>query len=386
MNHLKLFISSTCYDLSQIRADLKDFLTDTGYLPILSESSSFPIDPDNDTLDNCISNVAKSDIFVLIVGSRYGYVSDSGKSITNTEYLHAKQKGIPVYVFIFKPLITILPIWKKNLNADFSETVDSTKVFEFVEELREKNKSWCFEFERAQDIIYTLKLQLSNLFKESLDLRKKYRITDQPPFYNNLSPTALNLILKKEEAFEPIFFLQVLRDELDKYEDLKLDLEYKILINCNQTINNTDDLIKWLNINFAAVKNFIQSINNLFNNALKFFYGEPGTPSDLKGLYYVSSGIAKIYKELIIWSINIKSTKVDDDFILVRDTLSDFPAMALKEIWSYPTRSLQLIRDGLNLDKDSSTKASVQATLTLTIDENISAIFSSEMDRLRKQI
>ena len=383
MNSLRLFISSTCYDLSQIRADLRDFLIGNGYIPILSESSAFPIDPDNSTLENCISNVTKSDVFILIVGSRYGYISNTGKSITNTEYIHAKQRGIPIYIFIYKPLINILPVWKNNPEANFSGTVDSTKVFEFIEELREKNKSWCFEFEKAQDIIYTLKIQLSNLFKESLDLRKKYRITDQPSFYNNLSSVALNIILKKQDYFETIFFLQVLRDELDKYENLKLDLEYQILINCTYLIDNTNDLFKWLKINFETVTNFVNSLNNLFDKAFKFFYGEPGEASDLKGLYYVANGIAKIYKELVLWSINVKSTRVDKEFILIRNTLSEFPLVSLEEIWDYPTRSLQQLKENmLKLSEDPLVKINVKSILNLTIDEVLSTTFEKELKRL----
>lgn len=51
------------------------------------------------------------------------------------------REALPVYIFINKPLITVLPIWKSNKNADFSSSVDSVKVFEFVEEVREINKN-----------------------------------------------------------------------------------------------------------------------------------------------------------------------------------------------------------------------------------------------------
>ncbi len=93
MQKLNIFISSTCYDLSQIRADLFDFITEIGHLPILSEYENFPINPSINTIDNCIEAVKKNaDLFVLIVGNRYGSVIESGKSITNTEFLAAKKK------------------------------------------------------------------------------------------------------------------------------------------------------------------------------------------------------------------------------------------------------------------------------------------------------
>lgn len=100
-NTPNIFISSTCYDLSQVREDLKEFFENNyGFNTLLSEFNSFPIDPCIGTFENCLSNVDNlADVFILIVGNRYGYVTDKGKSITNLEYLHAKEK-IFLYLFL----------------------------------------------------------------------------------------------------------------------------------------------------------------------------------------------------------------------------------------------------------------------------------------------
>jgi hypothetical protein len=45
-------ISSTFFDLKQVRADLARFLEkELGCSPLVSEWSSFPIDPDADTIE-----------------------------------------------------------------------------------------------------------------------------------------------------------------------------------------------------------------------------------------------------------------------------------------------------------------------------------------------
>jgi hypothetical protein len=68
-----VFVSSTCYDLRQIRVDLRDFLAGLGLDPVLSEFASFPVNPDASTLDNCLKAVEqRADIFVLVIGGRYG--------------------------------------------------------------------------------------------------------------------------------------------------------------------------------------------------------------------------------------------------------------------------------------------------------------------------
>lgn len=99
-----IFISSTCYDLKQIRASLKAVIEEElGLEAMLSEYSSFPLDPSLGTVENCLRAVQeRADILILIVGSRYGYVNETGKSVTNLEYLKAKEKGIPIYVFVEK--------------------------------------------------------------------------------------------------------------------------------------------------------------------------------------------------------------------------------------------------------------------------------------------
>lgn len=46
MKRPALFVSSTCYDLKQVRSDIRQFLEDLGLEPLLSEFDSFPINPD----------------------------------------------------------------------------------------------------------------------------------------------------------------------------------------------------------------------------------------------------------------------------------------------------------------------------------------------------
>jgi hypothetical protein len=66
------FVSSTCYDLSQVRADLKDFLSDLGFEPLLSEISSFPVNPHSTTIENCVNAVKeRADIFVLLLPNKW---------------------------------------------------------------------------------------------------------------------------------------------------------------------------------------------------------------------------------------------------------------------------------------------------------------------------
>ena len=90
-----VFVSSTCYDLKQVREDIKDFFENTyGFEAILSEFNSFPIDPAIGTCDNCLNNVDNyADFFILIIGNRYGYITEQGKSKKIIVYKYKAKKN-----------------------------------------------------------------------------------------------------------------------------------------------------------------------------------------------------------------------------------------------------------------------------------------------------
>lgn len=187
-----VFVSSTCYDLRQVRADMKGFIETLGFNPVLSDYNSFPINPDVNAVENCLRVVQEqADIFVLIVGGRYGSIPEGDKSVTNLEYLQAKARGIPIYAFIERSILSVLPVWKANPESDFRSVVDSTKLFEFVSSLRDLAGVWVFPFETAQEITDTLRQQFAYLFMDALQLRTKLKSTGLPGTLSQLQGEAL---------------------------------------------------------------------------------------------------------------------------------------------------------------------------------------------------
>ena len=85
----KVFVSSTCFDLGEIREQLARFINSYGFDPILSDHGDVFYKPDCHTHDSCIHEVSNCQLFILIIGGRFGgeYVYDNSKSITNAAYL-----------------------------------------------------------------------------------------------------------------------------------------------------------------------------------------------------------------------------------------------------------------------------------------------------------
>ena len=94
----KIFVSSTFEDMIFYRNAVADAITSLEHLPIGMEH--FVSSPDK-SLDVCLSDVRRCNIYVLLVGMRYGSIDkDSGKSYTELEYDEAIRCNIPVLAFI----------------------------------------------------------------------------------------------------------------------------------------------------------------------------------------------------------------------------------------------------------------------------------------------
>ncbi|MCH8063135.1 MAG: DUF4062 domain-containing protein, partial [Chloroflexi bacterium] len=239
-----VFVSSTFYDLAQIRRDLSEFIESLGLEPVLSEHNTFPINPDQNTIDNCIRVVGnRADIFVLVVGGRYGSLNNDGTSITNLEFLKAKSKGIPIYIFVQKSISDMLSVWRDNPAGNFDSVVDSTKLFEFVESIRSSGDIWTFSFESAQDIISTLRRQLAYLFMNALEIRGRLSSTELTASLDSISANALRLFLEKPIAWEHRLFNEILKDELRVLANLKRDLTFGLSIGRVENLTDLEDVL-----------------------------------------------------------------------------------------------------------------------------------------------
>ena len=267
---------------------------------------------------------------------------------------------------------------------DFSEFVDTTKIFEFISEIREDSKLWTFEFDTAQDIVSVLKSQLSYLFKETLLLRRKFYQEVDELFNLNISNRAINLILEKPEHYEIRFFFQTMIDEILKKESIKNDYEYAIILNSKFAIYDNQDLINWIQQRLAVLSSLIDSLNNLIQKVFPIFYAEPGTPSNLKGLFYTAETYARIYESIIDWTIETASTFVNEECSNLRDRFAKLSDSAIKDVWNFPFETLNKINDSLNNSSTGDSEQELNIMLTIKIDEQALAEYNIEFEKFKQ--
>lgn len=68
----RVFISSTYYDLRHIRASIEGFVERIGYEAVISEKGRIAYDPDLPLDNSCYREASRADMFVLLIGGRYG--------------------------------------------------------------------------------------------------------------------------------------------------------------------------------------------------------------------------------------------------------------------------------------------------------------------------
>lgn len=203
MSELRVFVSSTCYDLSLLRAQLRSFIKSIGYEPVMSDFEDILYDPRNHTHASCIDEVSNCDMLILIIGSRYGGKAkpealarvsfdalksesasvDSLKtaenlSVTQLEVLKAIESGMPIYTFIDKRVWHDHALYEKNKNSEIIDKIifpsidkqETAKyIFDFINFVRLRNtNNTIFPFEKGQDIEEILKKQWSYYFQRLL--------------------------------------------------------------------------------------------------------------------------------------------------------------------------------------------------------------------------
>jgi hypothetical protein len=345
-----VMVSSTFYDLRQIRCDLTGFIADElGYAPLLSELNSFPVDPDASTSENCRRRVEEdADVLILVVGGRYGSVdSDTAKSISNLEYLAARSKGIPIYGFIEKKVLALVPVWRQNKGADFAGIVDDTRVFDFIDQIRSVDRVWCHEFETASEIIDTLRVQFAYLMGEGLSWRMQLRERSrETKVLERLRGEALRIALERPKAWEYRLFGRVLADEVELCFDLKRDYELGVVLGLGEHLP-VQGFHAWVTTRLSEVDRISAAMSKLTNEALRDAFGPAGTPGDLESIVFVARHIAETYRQALEWAQRVRRAAADQTLSRVVAELAGFADDIISQLEAFGPRILAGIDEAL---------------------------------------
>lgn len=175
-----VFISSTFYDLRYIRENLRFFVRSLGYNPILSERGTIFFDPHRTAAQAAVAEVHNCQLFVLIIGGRYGTEFDADRSVTNAEYQEAVRQKIPVFALVERGTFADFEVWRANSEAGVNTSemsfpnADDERIFDFIDDVRSQGTNNALvPFADFEDIETYLRQQWAGLLHSFLSQMKE---------------------------------------------------------------------------------------------------------------------------------------------------------------------------------------------------------------------
>ena len=259
----RIFVSSTFYDLRQIRADLEVFLDQLGYETVRNEEGDIPYGKEEALEEYCYKEIKSVDILVSVVGGRYG--SESKKmpiSISQMELKTAIKENKQIYIFIEKNVLAEYETYllnKESKNLKF-RYVDNVKIYEFIEEIKSLGTNNNIKgFETSAEISKYLKEQFAGLFQRFLEDQSRVR---EISLIKNLEKTAqtLNKLVnflseENKDQTEEINRILTVNHLLVENLKIKLDIPYNFYI---EGVSDMSELLK--------ARGFISNVEDPFED------------------------------------------------------------------------------------------------------------------------
>lgn len=235
----RIFISSTFIDLKHARRHIEAFIKQIGYETVLFESGDITFHHDIVLDESCYAEIETCHMLILIIGGKYGsaaseHEEDAQKikdkeilfynSITRNEYLKAREKNIPIFIFVEKGVYSEYQTFKKNRDNSTTQYahVDSVNIFKLLDDiLAQRTNNFIKAFENFEDITSWLKDQWAGMFADFMS--KKTNDINIKTLQQQISE--LNEVSQSLKTYNEILLKSITNinsDEIIKKEDDKL--------------------------------------------------------------------------------------------------------------------------------------------------------------------
>ena len=277
----RVFISSTFYDLRQIRVELDKFIEGLGYEPVRNEEGDIPYGKDEALQAYCYKEIANIDVLVSIIGSRYGSAGiikekEQEYSVSQLELKTALKEDKQVFVFIDKNVFTEYETYILNKNNEnvIYKNVDNVNIYKFIEEIKAlPHNNNIKGFETAEDITSYLREQFAGLFKQFMLDNKRVKETLIIRDIENTAKTLRELVdyLKEDSQGKDEEINRIIRINHPMVGRLKelLNIHYNIYIEGKRDL---EALLKARGYKFNPIEEYWERTFN--NELLKLFISE----------------------------------------------------------------------------------------------------------------
>jgi len=170
---LQVFVSSTCYELRDLRAAVKSWLEKLGLTPLLSDEGGFPHEDGMPPYATCLKALEECPLVIGVIDRQYGSCFDDwgpysqyrGLSPTHAELRHALDSNKRVLLFVHDEIWTFYEVWRKNRDAFKTSSPkgleESTLLM--LQEFKTRNPApWMERFSDVAALLETLNKEFVN--------------------------------------------------------------------------------------------------------------------------------------------------------------------------------------------------------------------------------
>jgi hypothetical protein len=288
-----------------------------GHIPVMSEFTSFRVDPRLETVENCRNNVEQNaDLFVLIIGGKRGSLDTTAhKSIVNLEYEAACLSGLDIIVFVEAAVMALLPVWQNNNEGSFAPVVDSNEVFTFIASIRDEQR-WTYTFTREVEIFDVLKIQISGQLRYLLESRRKGHLNELE-LYRNETSEAQRLVRKREPFWEYLVTAELLEARLAKAKKEFGLIQAGCVLGPHSTLNGLAYLA-WVTDKFPEMTGTVHRLAYVFETEVMQAWGPPGISGKPREILEASDHVGRILQALVLLEDQIFRTHGPDATASVR--------------------------------------------------------------------
>jgi len=152
----QIFVSSTYTDLIDAREKVFETVLKLYHFPIGMEMFSADDDEQWEVIKDTIDS---SDYYVVIIGHRYGSVTEEGLSYTEKEYDYAKDQNIPILAFIRNRDVATKPHERDDNHNNFE------KLNKFIEKASESKM--CDFWKNEDELSTKIAIALPKIFRKT---------------------------------------------------------------------------------------------------------------------------------------------------------------------------------------------------------------------------
>lgn len=312
-----IFISSRDYSLTDLKAELAEYLTKEGYKPILSSGVGFPdSSPDMEPWESCLPVLDTCLLMILIIDGEYGsglnwthygeLFEDKKLSPTHGEYIYAHKTGKRMLVFIRSSLMPFYQSFRIAINRTANNKDEAKKIIslpnyvsfetlEFINEVKTTTPiPWITEFRDITDIKKEIHAKMFNELAELYMIKNKRYETVVDSFNKVMDSLPIEEQKKTLQKINATKEIIAAVEKLDEYKK-ELNKTRKELESIQES--NSSDKKKYT----EKIDSLNKKIHELEAESIKFsnseFYIEDGRLQLKKHDYLTSLGGALYNKK-----------------------------------------------------------------------------------------